>query len=49
MLFVKDEGGKKLNEFRFPETEDFKVDTLKNWIKQRAGIYMPLPGINTNP
>lgn len=44
MLFVKDEKTKKLNEFKFPSTEDFKADAIKKWIKNHSGIYMPLPG-----
>ena len=44
MLFVKDEKTKKINEFKFPASEDFKVSNLKSWIRQNSGIYLPLPG-----
>ena len=44
MLFVRDEKTKKLSEYKFPESQEFKVENLKNWIKHYSGIYMPLPG-----
>jgi endoplasmic reticulum protein 29 len=44
MLFVRDEKTKKINEFRFPASEDFKAANLKNWMRQKSDIYLPLPG-----
>ena len=44
VLFVKDDKTKKINEFKFPAGEDFKVENLKRFIKTYSGIYMPLPG-----
>lgn len=43
ILFVKDgEGNKK--EYRFGKSDDFTEENLKSFIKQKSGIYLPLPG-----
>ena len=44
VLFIKDGKTKKINEFKFPASEDFKVANLKTWIRQHSGVYLPLPG-----
>ena len=44
MLFVKDDKTGKINEFKFPTAQDFKVDNLKTWIKKNSGVYLTQPG-----
>lgn len=41
-VFVRDEKTRKLSEFRFDG--EFVSANLKNFIRQKSGIYMPLPG-----
>eukprot|EP00092_Neocalanus_flemingeri_P005177 GFUD01005569.1.p1 GENE.GFUD01005569.1~~GFUD01005569.1.p1 ORF type:complete len:248 (-),score=65.70 GFUD01005569.1:93-836(-) len=41
ILFVKNAEGKVEN-FRF--VGEFKADSLKNFLRQKSGIYLPLPG-----
>jgi len=42
ILFMKDEKTGKMTDYRFGD--EFKVDNLKNFVRQRTGIYMALPG-----
>merc|ERR1712241_154206 len=42
ILFEKDSNTGKLKDYRFDD--EFKVDNLKNFVRQKTGIYMPLPG-----
>jgi endoplasmic reticulum protein 29 len=44
VLFVYDQPNKELLEFRYPSGEDFTADNLKNWMRRKSGIYLPLPG-----
>lgn len=44
VLFVRDEKTKKINEFKYPASEEFKAANLKKWMRQKSGIYLPLPG-----
>jgi len=42
ILFVKD--GSQRKEYRFGKSDDFTEENLKSFIKQKSGIYLPLPG-----
>jgi len=44
LLFVVDEATGKVDQFKFPEEDDFKVENLKGFVRRHSGIYMPLPG-----
>ncbi len=44
VLIVRNEKTQKSNEFKYPEDEPFKADSVKKWIRKNSGIYLPLPG-----
>jgi len=42
ILFVTEEGERK--EYRFGKNDEFTEENLKSFVKQKSGIYLPLPG-----
>merc|ERR1719273_1457072 len=43
-VFHKNKETGEVQHHRFTDNEDFKADTIKTFIRQKAGIYLPLPG-----
>jgi len=43
-VFTKNKNSGEMEHFRFTDNDDFKADTIKTFIRQKAGIYLPLPG-----
>merc|ERR1719273_713752 len=43
-VFHKNKQTGEVEHHRFTDEDDFKADTIKTFIRQKAGIYLPLPG-----
>jgi len=43
-VFHKNKETGEVQHHRFTDNDDFKADTIKTFIRQKAGIYLPLPG-----
>ena len=43
-VFTKNKDTGEMEHHRFTDNDDFKADTIKTFIRQKAGIYLPLPG-----
>merc|ERR1719273_1221224 len=43
-VFHKNKNTGEIEHHRFTDEDDFKADTIKTFIRQKAGIYLPLPG-----
>ena len=43
-VFHKNKETGEIEHHRFTDEDDFKADTIKTFIRQKTGIYLPLPG-----
>lgn len=43
-IFFKNEKTGQVEHHRFTDNDDFKADTIKTFIRQKTGVYLPLPG-----
>ena len=43
-VFHKNKQTGEIEHHRFTDDDDFKADTIKTFIRQKTGIYLPLPG-----